>query len=80
MGGVDNGGTGGYFIDGVDENDALVDESVDDVLVVDDFVVDVDGRALELKDAVDAFDGHVDAGTETAGVGEKDFHRLRRLR
>jgi len=45
------------------------------VLVVHDLVVDVDLLAgKEIQELVHDVDGHMDTGTEAAGVGEKDSH------
>jgi hypothetical protein len=51
-------------------------ESLDDVAVVDDLVVDEDLLvAADVDQLVDDVDRHVDAGAEAAGVGEQDLHR-----
>ena len=74
MGGINHRAAGGDFFNRIDKNYALLNEAIDNVFVVDDFMVDVDRGALEFEDAFDTFDGHVDAGTEAAGVCEEDFH------
>ena len=65
---------GGHLVDRLDEGDALPLEAFDHVLVVDDLVVDVQGRADEVDKFLHGVDGHVDAGAEAAGVGEDDPH------
>ena len=47
VGAVDERGADGDIVDGVDKHDALLGEALDDVSIVDDFVVDVNGRAFE---------------------------------
>src|SRR5262249_26864326 len=71
---VKDGAARGDVGDRVDEDDALRPEPVDDRAVVDDFVVDVDGRAEQGEGPLEAFDRHVDAGTKPAGVGQDDLH------
>ncbi len=71
---IDDGAAGGDFLDGIHKDDALGDETVNNMLVMHDFMIDVDRRAFELEDAVNAFDGHVDAGAKASGIGEEDFH------
>jgi hypothetical protein len=46
---------------------------VDHVGVVDDFVAHVDRRAKLLQGALDDLDGAVDAGAETARLGQQEF-------
>ncbi len=64
----------GHFFQVVDENSPLFAKSIDDVFVVNDLVIDVDGRAVHLDRQLEAFDRHVDAGTEAARGGEDDSH------
>ena len=64
----------GDFVQIVDEDGPFVAEALDHVLVVDDFVIDVDRRAENAERLFERVDRHVDAGTETAGAGENDFH------
>jgi hypothetical protein len=44
------------------------------VVVVNDFVTDVDGRSELLKGELDDLDGPVYAGTESARAGEQNTH------
>ena len=62
------------LVDRVDEDDAAAAEALDDVAVVDDFVIDVERRAEELEGRVRGFDGHVDAGAEAAGTCQDHMH------
>src|SRR5207302_8092958 len=41
---------------------------------MDDFVIDVNPAAADFKGLVEAFDGHVDPGTETAWIRQQHFH------
>jgi hypothetical protein len=47
---------------------------LDHVLVVHDLVAHVDRRAALLERALDDLDRALDAGAETAGIGEQDVH------
>ena len=47
------------------------------VAVVHDLVAHVDRRAERLQRALDDLDGAVDAGAETAGIGQQDLHQTR---
>ncbi len=76
VGAVDDDAACWYLVDGIDEDDAAAAEVVDDVPVVDDFVENVDGRALKFQDLIHDINGHVDAGTESTGVGQNDLHTL----
>ena len=76
MGAVNDRAAGRDFLDRIDERNPPADEVIHDVLVMHDLVVDVDRGAVVLEHLVDALDGHVDAGTETAGVCEDDLHRM----
>ena len=62
-------------LDPVDEYGPLALEPLDDMLVVDDFVVDVNRGAMNPDRRLERLDRHVDAGTETAGAGKEDVHR-----
>jgi hypothetical protein len=77
MGAVDDDAALGDLGDVVDERDPAGAEVVYDVEVVNDLVVDVNGCALDVQDLIDDVDGHVDAGAESAGVSEEDFHACR---
>ena len=75
MGAVDHHAARRDFTDLVHEHDAAALEFFNHVLVVHDLVKDVDRRALGGEDLLNRLDRHVDAGTETAGIGQNDLHR-----
>src|SRR4029079_13824942 len=50
---------------------------LDDVAVVHDLVAHIDGRPVLLERALDDLDRAHDAGAETAGLGQNDFHSTR---
>ena len=77
VGAVEDRGAGRDLGDVFDEDDALGAEPLDDGAVVDDLVVDVDRGAELAQGGLQGVDGHVDAGTEAARVGEDDLHRSR---
>ena len=58
----------------LDEDRPLLPQPLDHVVVVNDFVTNVDGRSELLKDELDALDGPVDTGTESARAGEQNTH------
>src|SRR5205085_12398477 len=47
---------------------------IDDVLVVDDFVIHVHRRAEQLDRQLERFDRHIDACAEAARAGQNDLH------
>src|SRR3954470_4262299 len=67
-----------------DEYRTLHPQIVDDVLVVDDFVPNIDRRPMDLQRTLDDLDGTVHAGAEAARLRKNDTHiecsRFRRLR
>ena len=58
----------------LDEDRPLLPQPLDHVVVVNDFVTNVDGRSELLKGELDALDGPVDTGTESARAGEQNTH------
>ena len=60
---------------GLDEHRAAVAQLLDHVLVVDDLLAHVDGRAVELERALDRLHGAVDARAVAARGGEQDLLR-----
>ena len=70
----DHGRAVGHFVELVDEHRAALAQIVDDEAVVHDFVAHVDRRAERFERALDDLDRAVDAGAETAGIGEEDVH------
>jgi hypothetical protein len=71
---IDENGAGWNVGDVVDESDAARTEVLDYVAVMNDFVIDVNRCAAKFENFVDAIDGHIDTGAETARVGENDLH------
>ena len=61
-----------------DEAGALLAQTLDNVLVVDDFVPNVDGRAVDLQRPFDNVDGPDHAGAEPPWLCEQDPQRLLR--
>ena len=62
------------LVDRIDENDALLAESLDHGPIVDDLVIDVKRSAEEFEGLFQALDRHVDAGAEPARIGEDNVH------
>ena len=62
------------LVDAVHEDDAALAEALDDGPVVNDFVIDVERRAVQLQGPFQALDRHVDAGAEPARVRQDDLH------
>src|SRR5262249_7142449 len=74
VGAEDDGAASGDLGELLDEHRALALQVVDDVLVVHDLVAHVDRGAVHRERLLDDADRALDAGAETAGVGEQDFH------
>ena len=70
----DQGSTIRHVVELVDEDRAACAQAVDNEAVVHDFMAHVDGCAEGFERAFDDLDRAIDAGTETTGVGEQDFH------
>lgn len=66
------------LVERLDEHSALGTQALDDVLVVDDFVADIDGRSELLKRALDDIYGALDAGAKAARLGQNNSQRARR--
>ena len=71
MGGKDHGTVIGAIVQFLDEDGALGFQALDDVAVVDDLVADVDRPAVPGQRGLNDGDGAVDAGAESARVGEQ---------
>ena len=80
MRGEDDGGAVGHLVELVDEHGAELAQALDHVHVVHHLVAHVDRRAEHADGALDDVDGAIDAGAETAGIGEQDLHAVRRAR
>jgi 4-hydroxy-3-methylbut-2-enyl diphosphate reductase len=63
-----------HFVQFLDEHRAALAQVVDHELVVHDFVAHVDRRAEGFDRALHDLDRAIDAGAETARVGEDDVH------
>ncbi|MNR29694.1 hypothetical protein D3C85_1470970 [compost metagenome] len=74
---VDQGGAGRHILQLLDEDGALVAQVVDHEAVVHHLVADIDRGAVDFQRALDDGDGTVDAGAETARVGQHDGLRHR---
>ena len=65
-------GAGGDVVHVVDEDDPPGPELLDDVQVVDDLVVAVDGRLEDAHHPRERLDGHLHAGAEAPRSGQED--------
>ena len=63
-----------HFNQFVNKCDAFRGEAINHMLVVHNFVIDVDVRTEHPDALFQTFDGHVDAGTKAAWVRENNFH------
>ena len=63
----------GHFGQLFDENGTRAAQLFHDVAVVDDFLPDVDGRAIKIEGNFDYIDGSYHARTEAAGFEEQDL-------
>ncbi len=66
----------GYFIQTLDELGALRLEAFDNIPIVDNFVADIDGRAIFLERTFHDFDRADDASTKSAWLRQNDFHEI----
>ncbi len=71
VGAEDDGGALGHLVGLLHEHRATLLQRGDDVLVVDDLLADVDGRAVELEGLLHRHDGAVDARAVPAGRGQE---------
>ncbi|MOA36210.1 hypothetical protein D3C78_1577190 [compost metagenome] len=74
---VDQGGAGWHVLQLLDEDGALVAQVVDHEAVMHHLVADIDRGAVDFQRSLDDGDGTVDAGAETARVGQHDGLRHR---
>ena len=65
--------SGTRVVELLDEHRAALAQLLDDVLVVDDLLAHVDGRAVQVERALDGLHGAVDARAVAARRGEQDF-------
>ncbi len=54
------------LVDAVDKNHAALGEALDDMAIMDDFVINEQRRAVQIEGALKAVDRHVHAGTKAA--------------
>ena len=73
MGAENRHRAGRHRIDVLDENSALVLQAIDDMLVVDDFMADIDGPAVYLQGPLNDIDGAHDAGAKPARFCEQNL-------
>jgi len=66
----------GYFVQLLDEYRSLVPKLVDDILVVYNFMADINGRTMQFNGALDDLDGAIHAGTKSPGVCQNYLPRL----
>jgi hypothetical protein len=57
--------------DGFNKDGAAAAQLLHDVGIVDDFMVDINGRAVGFKRELDDIDGTDDAGTKSTGTDAK---------
>ena len=69
-----------YLVKFVDKYSPSGPQFFDHVVVVNDFVADVDRRVVPVHRALDNFDGPFDAGAEAARLGEEDTQGFQRIR
>src|SRR5262245_55280138 len=75
VGTVEQGRARRDFLERLDEYGAPLAEPFDNEFVVHDLVIDVERRSEELERTFEAFDGHVHASAEAAGIRQNDLHR-----
>src|SRR5579864_193652 len=65
-----------YLVDAINKDDAFFLKALNDWPIVNDLVISVDRRVEKLDGSIQTFNGHYHAGTEAAGTGENNFHRV----
>ena len=80
VGAENSDGAVGDLVHFFDEDDALGDEGIDDVLVVHDLLPHVDRARVQAQGQVHDLNGAVHAGAEPPRLGEQDFAWLHRIR
>jgi hypothetical protein len=73
VGAEDENGAMGNFFDGFDENGTTAAELLDDIGIVDDFVVNVDGIAVGFEGQFDDVHGADHAGAKAAGADAQEY-------
>ena len=63
-----------HLVELLHEHRALLAQGIHDVPAMDDFVTDIDRRAVGLEGQLDDVDGPVHPGTEAPRIGQNDFH------
>src|SRR5262249_33984617 len=74
VGAVEDRAALGDLVDAIHEDDTALAETLDDGTVVDDLVIYVQRRAEQFEGALQALDGHVNAGAEAAGISQNNLH------
>ena len=64
----------GHFVQGVDENCSLGSKRLDDVFVVNNLVIDIDGGPKFAQSDFQTLNRHVNASAKTTRARENDFH------
>lgn len=68
-------GSFGDFVNRINKCHPRAGESIDNMLVMDDFVIDKDVAAKYPQRFFQTRNRHIDAGAESSGVRKQDFHR-----
>jgi hypothetical protein len=58
-----------HLVEFIDEDSAFLFEVINDKAIVNDFMADINRRAEQLDCPLHDFDGAIDTGAESAGVG-----------
>ena len=72
MGAQHHGRTGWHSAYIINENHTQPPEVINDVLIMNNFVIAVDGRLKNLRHPVEGLDGLLDAGTKAARGSQED--------
>ena len=68
--------TVGHFVDFVHKNRTLFSQGIDDMFVVNDFMADVNRRAVHCKCSFNDRNRTVNTGAEASWLGQQNFHNF----
>ena len=63
-----------YLFQRIDKLGSAILKPAHDIIVVDDFMIDIYWRAKFFESQIEALDRHIHSGTKPARIGKDDFH------
>ena len=65
---------GRHLVEVFDKHRAFFAQIIDHKFIVNDFMPHINRRAMQCDGALNDFDGAINTGTETTGIGEENLH------